>query len=219
MTARVLVAGIGNIFLGDDGFGSEVAQRLIRRPRPEGVRIVDYGIRGFDLAYAMLDDHDVCVLIDALPRSAPPGTLSVLEADTDVGDGAAEVQGHVMNPTAVLHLVAALGGKPRRVLVVGCEPESFGPEELGRMGLSDTVAGVVDDAVALVERVVADVLRNASVGADGAGRTVGRVDDDLVAVGGGGPGGPVAGGNPVRDVGHPTLPADPVDVTAGDARA
>ena len=156
---RVLVAGIGNIFLGDDAFGVEVAQALGRRPQPEGVTVADYGIRGFDLAFAILDQPEATILIDALPRGEAPGTVYVLEPDlaggadpataADHGQGA--FQGHAMTPGAVFALVRALGGTPRNVLVVGCEPQTFGPENEGAMGLSPAVAAAVPEAVAAVE--------------------------------------------------------------------
>ena len=157
---RVLVAGIGNIFLGDDGFGVEVAQRLLRRPQPDGVRIVDFGIRGFDLAYAMLEPHDVVILVDAASRGAEPGTLFLIEADTSPGEGPApEIQAHSMTPAAVFHLIRSMGEEPPgRVLVVGCEPATFGPEELGQMGLSDLVAAALPGAVEMVEQLVAEAL-------------------------------------------------------------
>ena len=163
----VLVAGIGNIFLGDDAFGVEVAQRLQQRGRlDEGVRVIDFGIRGYDLAYALLEQHLATVLIDATPRNEPPGTLTVIEADVDAptldpaaapdhGQGA--FAGHQMTPAAVFQLVHTLGGHPGRVLVVGCEPETFGDPDVGRMGLSDAVAAVVPIAVETVERLVAEL--------------------------------------------------------------
>ena len=165
---RVLVAGIGNIFLGDDAFGVEVAQVLLRRPQPDGVRIVDFGIRGFDLAYAMLEQNEVVILVDATTQGGgPPGTLYVIEADTSPPtDGPApEIQAHSMIPAAVFHLIRSMGEQPPgRVLVVGCEPLTFGPEELGQMGLSDPVAAAVPGAVELVEQLVAEAL--GAVGAE-----------------------------------------------------
>jgi hydrogenase maturation protease len=161
----ILVAGIGNVFLGDDGFGVEVVQRLAGRSLPDGVRVVDYGIRGFDLAYALLDGPDATILIDAMPRGEAPGTIFVLEPDLEAVSGPAaepdhasgSFQGHAMTPDSVLALVRALGGTPRNILIVGCEPETFGSEEEGQMGLSATVAAVVPEAVATVERLVRQV--------------------------------------------------------------
>ncbi len=166
--ARVLVAGIGNVFLGDDGFGVEVAQELLRRQSlPAGVRVVDYGIRGYDVAYDMLDEYEATVLIDATPRGDAPGTVYVIapDLDTDVPDpsdmpdhGQGAFQGHAMTPAAVFALVRTLGGTPRRVLIVGCEPESFGDETIGQMGLTETVQRAVATGADTVEHVVRDVL-------------------------------------------------------------
>lgn len=160
----VLVAGIGNVFLGDDGFGVEVVQRLAERLLPESVRVVDYGIRGYDLAFAMLDGPGQTILVDAMPRGEPPGTVTVLEVEPEVPDPAAAPDhgqgafaGHSMTPQAVFGLVRALGGEPGRVLVVGCEPETFGDDDQGQMGLSPAVAAAVPEAVATVERLLADL--------------------------------------------------------------
>lgn len=151
---RILIAGIGNIFLGDDGFGVEVAGRLTQRAWPEGVQVRDFGIRGFDLAYAMMEGNDATILVDALPHGGTPGTLYVLEPDlSELAEGDAEIETHAMDPVKVLRLVKALGGEPKRVLVVGCEPATFGPEE-GQMGLSTPVQSAVDEAVRMVEELV-----------------------------------------------------------------
>ncbi len=149
---RILVAGIGNVFLGDDGFGVEVVRRIDPAHLPERVDVVDYGIRGVHLAYELLDGrYGTLVLVDAVPLDEPPGTLAVLDADA----GALEQEpvvpdAHGMHPQAVLQLLRNLGGSVGRVLVVGCRPAIV--EE--RMGLSDVVAGVVDDAARLVTQVV-----------------------------------------------------------------
>ena len=162
MTApRVLVAGIGNIFFGDDGFGVEVAQRLARRPQPEGVRVVDYGIRGFDLAFALMDGYDMTVLVDALPRGGRPGTLYVLEPDSgEIEQESPDppIDTHNMDPLRVLRLVKSLGGQPGPLRVVGCEPATFGSEDEPAMGLSAAVATAVDEAVDLVESLVKETL-------------------------------------------------------------
>ena len=151
---RVLVAGIGNVFLGDDGFGVEVVARLSRKPLPEGVEVADFGIRGFDLAYSLMDDtYDVAVLVDALPANGRPGELFLLEPDLGQVDGQGLADGHGMDPVSVLRLVKQLGGTPPRLYVVGCQPASLGPEE-GRMGLSEPVQGALDGAVAMVEELV-----------------------------------------------------------------
>src|SRR5262249_10237920 len=148
---RILIAGIGNIFLGDDAFGSEVARRMMAHPLPDGVRVVDFGIRGLDLAYALLDDRDVTILIDAMPHGGPPGTLYVIEPDPvdarEPSTGEPVIEGHSMDPVRVLRMAAAMGGKPRRVLVVGCEPATLGSDDEPAMGLSPPVEAVVDEAI------------------------------------------------------------------------
>ena len=161
----ILVAGIGNIFLGDDGFGVEVAQQLAARPLPDGVRVTDFGIRGFDLAFAILDDPDATILVDAMPRGQPPGTVYVLEPDLDAETASAtpdhadgSFQGHAMTPASVFALVRTLGGTPRHVTVVGCEPLTLGPENEGQMGLSEPVTKAVPEAVSVVERLLAQLV-------------------------------------------------------------
>lgn len=148
MTTRTLVAGIGNIFNGDDGFGSEVAQRLVALPARDGVRVEDYGIRGVHLAYELLEGYDLLVLVDALSRGDAPGTVYVLEPDVDL-DAVPPLDSHQMDPRAVLGMVAELGGEIGRVLVVGCEPADMGEG----IGLSPAVAAAVDGAVRLVGEI------------------------------------------------------------------
>ncbi|MDQ3813469.1 MAG: hydrogenase maturation protease [Armatimonadota bacterium] len=157
---RILIAGIGNIFLGDDAFGVEVAQRLAQRALPAGVRVTDFGIRGFDLAYAILDGYDVTILVDATPRGGIPGTLYVIEPELNELNGAdgAAIETHGLDPVKVLHLVKVLGGQPGRILVVGCEPATFGPEHEGQMGLSAPVQAAVDEAVRLIEELAAKLI-------------------------------------------------------------
>ena len=160
---RVLIAGIGNIFLGDDAFGVEVAQRLLQRPQPAGVQVVDFGIRGLDLAYTLLDRYDAVVLVDALPRGGQPGTLYVFEPELGPGSPAIEgtplIEGHNLDPARVLRLVAALGGPVQRLVVVGCEPKPSSGEEDVLVEISAPVRAAVDEAVRLVEGLVARLLR------------------------------------------------------------
>ena len=122
---RVLVAGVGNIFLGDDAFGVEVVQRLARRPLPDGVRVVDFGIRGFDLTYALLDGYEAVILVDAAPRGGRPGTLYVIEPELDDG-GEPPATGlmidpHNLDPARVLRL-ASRTTLCRGIGEVDCDP-------------------------------------------------------------------------------------------------
>ncbi len=164
--SRILVAGIGNVFLGDDGFGVEVVARLSQRPLPPGVEVADYGIRGFDLAYALMGDYDAAILVDAISRGHRPGTVILFEPDPgDAGRPGAPgpVEAHGMDPGEVLRLVRQLGGTPPRLLLVGCEPATFGPEDEGRMGLSPPVEAAVDEAVRMVESVLGQLVNGGAV--------------------------------------------------------
>ncbi len=161
----ILIAGIGNIFLGDDGFGVEVAQRLAQRPLPEGVRVVDFGIRGLDLAYALLDDHAAVILIDATPRGEQPGTLFVLEPRVEA-EVEATVEAHSLDPVKVLRLAAAMGARVRRLILVGCEPEPLESADDMRMGLSAPVQAAVGDAIVLIEGLVTKLRASQRAGAE-----------------------------------------------------
>jgi hydrogenase maturation protease len=158
---RILVAGIGNIFLGDDGFGVEVAQQLSRRNLPSSVRVADFGIRGFDLAYALQDGYEITILIDAFPHGQQPGTVSVIEPDLHDPDASLAqinfVEPHAMNPMNVLRMATAMHGPLKRVLLIGCEPATFGGED-GKMGLSPAVENGMHEAVKVVERLVDNIL-------------------------------------------------------------
>lgn len=164
---RILVAGIGNIFLGDDAFGVEVVRCLSARTLPEGVRVCDFGIRGYDLAYALLDGYETTILVDACPRGETAGTLFVIEPNPDdLGNSENEespADAHTMNPLNVLRLASSMGGPLKRVLLVGCEPGTFGPEE-GQMGLSQPIALAVDEAVKLIESLIERILGGQEAG-------------------------------------------------------
>lgn len=156
---EVLIAGIGNIFLGDDGFGVEVARRLAGQAIPAGVRVADFGIRGFDLAYALMEGYETTILIDAYPGDGPSGTLFVVEPDLQDMRSAPSgfVEPHAMNPLNVMRMAASMGAELKRVLLLGCVPETLGSEE-GQMGLSAPVAAAVGEAVKLVDSLVARIL-------------------------------------------------------------
>jgi len=156
MSERVLVAGIGNVFLGDDGFGVEVVKRLAGRELPAGVEVKDFGIRGMDLAYALQDDYELVVFVDATPRGGEPGTVYLIEPEIE-DDGEVTLDTHGMDPVKVLKLSRALGAKPTRTLVVGCEPQVvLGGENYDEMlmELSEPVSAAVNEAVELVESLV-----------------------------------------------------------------
>jgi len=158
----MLVAGIGNIFLSDDGFGPDVLRQFHGRPVPEGVEVADYGIRGVHLAYRLLDGVDTLVFVDAAPHGAAPGTVSLLEVDPAeipaADPEAPPVDAHGMEPVSVLRMLASLGGSVGRVLVVACEPKVV---EEG-LGLSPEVQAAVPAAVALIEELLAKELTEVS---------------------------------------------------------
>lgn len=159
MTRRVLVAGIGNIFLGDDGFGVEVVRRLAGYTLPDGVQVKDYGIRGMDLAYALLEDYDALVLVDIAPRGEIPGTLSLVEPRLDEGN-VMTVDTHGMDPVKVLTFAQALGARPVRTYLVACEPavvlSGEGDEDV-LVELSAPVRAAVDPAVGLVRSLITEI--------------------------------------------------------------
>ena len=155
---NLLVAGIGNIFFGDDAFGSEVARELMRRPLPDGVRVDDFGIRSYDLAYALMDGCDA-ILIDAVPRGGSPGTLYLIEPDLARLDGEEIPDAHSMSPVRVLQMVKSLGGKTGRLYLVGCEPGALDSDD-GRMGLSESVEAAVPRAIGMIEALIDDLLHD-----------------------------------------------------------
>lgn len=154
---RILIACIGNIFQGDDAFGVEVARALAGRKLPVEAKVVDFGIRGFDLTYALMDGYDVTVLVDAVPCGDAPGTLYVIEPDLNELEAqcanGSMVDTHGMNPMKVLSVAKTMGAEFKRLLVVGCEPETLGGED-GLMGLSAPVQNAVEKAADLIESLV-----------------------------------------------------------------
>jgi hydrogenase maturation protease len=168
MTGRMLIAGVGNIFLGDDGFGVEVASRLATADLPDWVRVGDYGISGMHLAYDLAEGYESTILVDATARGGEPGTVYVMELDTSVqsaaatpappeapvaGSGVPLLDAHGMQPDVVLGMLNLLGAEPGRVFLVGCEPASTDEG----IGLSEPVTAAVDEAV----RIVLDLVRTA----------------------------------------------------------
>jgi hydrogenase maturation protease len=156
---RVLVAGIGNVFLGDDGFGVEVVRLLEHMPLPAGVEAADFGIRGLDLAYALTEGYDAAVFVDATPRGQAPGTLYVIEPEIGEDD-AAGFEAHGMDPVKVLGLARQLGPVPARILIVGCEPETIGGEDdeelVGELSapVRRAVAGAAETVVSLLDELI-----------------------------------------------------------------
>ena len=171
MTSRILVAGIGNVFLRDDGFGVEVSHLLGRRALPDGVRVEDYGIRGIHLAYDLLEGYDALVLVDAVPMGESPGTLAVIDPEPAIGrptrsssnadEGSViAVDAHAMSPDIVLATLTRLGGSVDRIVIVGCQPGNLDEG----MGLSPAVRGAVTAAVDLCLEVIADIAQPAERG-------------------------------------------------------
>jgi hydrogenase maturation protease len=154
MTRRILVAGVGNVFLRDDAFGVEVVKLLAERPQPPGVQIKDYGIRGVHLVYELLDGYDLFVLVDAAPRGEAPGTVSVLEVELPSPQAQPVIDAHSLTPDAIFGLLSSLGGHPGRNLVVACEPA----EVDAGMGLTDPVREALPHAVRAVEEILAQAL-------------------------------------------------------------
>jgi hydrogenase maturation protease len=146
-SARVLVAGVGNVFFGDDGFGPEVARALLHDP-PAGAKVEDFGIRGLHLAYELLAGYERAILIDAVPRGEAPGTLYAIDPSDETPAGAPDA--HRMDLQNVFAYVRVLGGDPPPVTIVGCEPSTAEPG----MILSEPVARSVAPAAALVRRLV-----------------------------------------------------------------
>jgi hydrogenase maturation protease len=153
---------VGNIFLGDDGFGVEVAQRLAAPQLHPEVLVKDFGIRGFDLAYALMEPYELAILVDACARGGEPGTIYLIEpvpVDDDAAQpGLPQLEPHGMNPMNVLRLVKSLGGTPGRVLIVGCEPAELGSDSDGHIGLSEPAQAAIEEALGLIGSLVSKVL-------------------------------------------------------------
>lgn len=160
MKGKVLIACVGNIFLGDDAFGVEVAQQLAHTSLPENVIVRDYGIRSYDLAYALMEEWDLVILVDAVSRGEQPGAIFTIEPDLSVATEVnAAPDAHSMNPESVIQMVRTLGGplgeKIGRMLVVGCEPAGIEADENGQIGLSEPVQAAISEAVLVIQELVA----------------------------------------------------------------
>jgi hydrogenase maturation protease len=155
MAPSILVACIGNIFQGDDAFGCEVANVLARRPATNDVRVVDFGIRGLDLTYALMDAPELTILVDTVSRGEAPGTLYTIEPDLDGLEtaGQTNIDPHSMDPLRVLRTAKAMGGRLGRILLVGCEPADLGGEK-GRMGMTPPVIAAIEQAATIVESLI-----------------------------------------------------------------
>jgi hydrogenase maturation protease len=159
VSGRILIAGIGNIFLADDGFGVEVVKRLAGRDLPENVEVVDFGIRGLDLAYALMESYEAVIFVDALPRGEEPGTVYLIEPEIEE-EGDAAIDAHGMDPVKVIRFARAQGAEIPRTLVVGCEPKVvLAGEDYDDMlmELSEPVLAAVPEAVKLVQSLVEEI--------------------------------------------------------------
>ena len=158
MGSSILVAGIGNIFQGDDAFGVRVVQRLLALRLPESVRVMDVGIRAIDLGFALLEDHDLTILVDATSRGCEPGTLYTIEIEPkDIPDACEEsslVNSHALDPVRVLSLAKSMGAQFKKVLLIGCEPLVLDCDNSGHIGLSEVVEVAVEPALKAIRRLV-----------------------------------------------------------------
>jgi hydrogenase maturation protease len=152
----ILIAGIGNIFLGDDGFGTEVARRLAVRALPTEAVVRDFGISGIDLTYALLDPYELVILVDACARGGEPGCVYLIAPELNDGT-TAPFEAHSMNPMNVLRTVRQMGGARGKIVLVACEPADLGPEE-GKLGLSEVVEAAIGEAIGMIEKLVAENL-------------------------------------------------------------
>jgi len=158
MTQRILIAGIGNIFFGDDAFGVEVVRELAQRAWPEGVRVVDFGIRSYDLAFALTEGYEAVILVDAVPRGEPSGTtyLMVIEVGELPKPESETPDAHSLNPFSVLQMAKAMGDVSGKLFLVGCEPATLEAED-GQLKLSGPVQAAIPQAVAMIEELISDL--------------------------------------------------------------
>jgi len=158
MKHSILIAGIGNIFQGDDAFGVHVIRVLSAIPFPRDVRIVDFGIRSIDLAFALMDDHDLIILVDATSRGCAPGTLYTIEIEPidipDTGEGASLANSHGLDSVRVLAAAKSMGARFKKMFLVGCEPLVTDRDDTGEIGLSDIVNAAVPRAVETIQQLI-----------------------------------------------------------------
>ena len=156
---KLLVAGIGNIFLGDDAFGSEVARQLMHETLPPEARVFDFGIRSYDLVYALMDGYDATILIDITSQGQPPGTVYLIEPDLNQLDQIDEpmADAHSMNPLKVLQMLRTFGASPGKLYLIGCKPAILECEE-GQIGLSESVSAAVPQAIQMIKSLVKNLL-------------------------------------------------------------
>jgi hydrogenase maturation protease len=166
---RVLVAGIGNIFFGDDGFGVAVAQKLLKQKLPLGIHVADFGIRGIDLAYTLCKPYDAAILVDCIMCDGIPGRIKVIEPSVENHETAA-LDGHRLNPSSVLHFARRMGKLPDRIFIVGCEPASIADIYSISINLSAPVARAVDTAADIIMDLATDIL---------AGNTIAEEDGNV----------------------------------------
>jgi hydrogenase maturation protease len=160
---RILVAGIGNIFFGDDGFGCEVVRELSKTPLPPHVTVRDFGIRGLDLAYTLLEGWDFVIIVDAVSRGRDPGTLYVIEPDLSEEQSTPSWEGHSMTLEAVAPMLRSLGGTFPRSRVVGCEPENFEADLEASLPLSLHVKAAVPEALKLIREMLTELSENVPI--------------------------------------------------------
>jgi hydrogenase maturation protease len=157
---KILIAGIGNIFLGDDAFGCEVLREMTRNALPEGVAAIDFGVRSYDLAYALNDGaYDAIILVDSTARGKEPGTVFLIEPDLSRLEEfeRTAVDAHSMNPVSVIQMAQSLGGVNGKLYLVGCEPAVLESEN-GEIGLSEKVREAVQQAIGMIQSLVNDLL-------------------------------------------------------------
>lgn len=161
MNPSILIAGIGNIFEGDDAFGVVVAQKLAQQTLPDNVRVADFGIRGIDLAFAFLEGPGVTILVDATARGGAPGTLYLIEPDLtallEPGFHGESIDSHRLDPLQVLRAARSMGAEFKRTLLVGCEPAELDRDQSGAIGLSEAVAAAVDPAIEMIRSIVQEI--------------------------------------------------------------